>query len=375
MPEDEIRKDLKQFSKLSIPVRRAAYSDRTAWLMAIFSELAYTSFAENNKSTLLGLATEFANLTDRNAIVEKLKSFKTRCLQAPTSNKEVLRSILGLGGFHLRGVLFDPGTDTEGFVASREAGDGTSMAVICFRGTEPASIRDWITNLRAYKVPVKGNSSGSAEILGHVHKGFNEAYKSVSIQIEKYLKGCESLPLYITGHSLGGALATLATWYLERDKLAACYTFGAPQVGDDGLLNYFRTPIYRIVNGADPVPLVPPSGLLIGLLIYLFKFCTRLVGWVPLLPFLLNFVTKFLIRFQGYKHYGYQRYLSICKEGLDGTFPKLKNEFGVGSLERLRRFCSRLLRCEFSKLKRIDKYHDIAEYRAKLHAYARRRQR
>ena len=34
--------------------------------------------------------------------------------------------------------------------------------------------------------------------------------------------------------------------------------FGAPKIGDIGLLGMFRTPIYRVVNGRDPIPNYPP---------------------------------------------------------------------------------------------------------------------
>ena len=366
MAEQELHKDLIQFSKLKIPVpvKRAAYSDRTAWLMGILSELAYTPFDEDNKSSLLTLATELAELTDRDVIAEKLKKFKDIAATDNKSNNEILRSMLKIVGFELRGVLFDLGTDTQGFVAVRRSDDETSMAVVSFRGTQLQQVRDWVTNLRVDKVAVKSDVPGSSKTLGHVHKGFNEAFKSIESKLTEYLAGYEDIPLYITGHSLGGALATLATWYISGEKLAACYTFGAPRVGDDKLLNYFRTPIYRIVNGADPVPFVPPSKMFIDFLRVIIR---RLIPRM-------NRLTALPIWFQGYQHYGSQRYLSICNEGADGTFPGLSNEFGVGSLERLWYFFQRLTQGEISKHKRIDKYHNIAAYRAKLHAYAIRRQ-
>jgi len=236
------------------------------------------------------------------------------------------------------------------------------MAVVCFRGTQ--EIHDWKTNFQAETVPVRSNISGDSRTLGNVHKGFNTAFKSVEHQIDEYLQDAKDLPLYITGHSLGGAIATLATWHITSDHLAACYTFGAPRVGDNGLQDQFRTPIYRIVNGADPVPYVPPSDMVVGGL----KLITRS------LPYFHNWLPDLLVRIQGYRHYGYQRYLSICEEGPDGTYPKLRNEIGVGSLERIFRYARRFFKREVAARKRIDKYHDISIYRAKLREYAIRRQ-
>jgi alpha-beta hydrolase superfamily lysophospholipase len=68
-------------------------------------------------------------------------------------------------------------------------------------------------------------------------------------------------PLFLTGHSLGGALATLAA---SRWPARACYTFGAPRVGDGAFARTLRAPLYRVVNGQDVVPRVPPASDLLG---------------------------------------------------------------------------------------------------------------
>ena len=62
----------------------------------------------------------------------------------------------------------------------------------------------------------------------------------------------------MTGHSLGGALATLAAARHQADVL---WTFGAPRVGDALFARSLAgTAIGRVVNGNDPVPAVPPPG-------------------------------------------------------------------------------------------------------------------
>ena len=368
MHEQQLIKDFRAFSTHKPPVRRAAYSDRTAWLMAILSELAYARFDEEDENSILELAAELAELTDQEVIANKIASLVRRARTTADGSNELLRSVLSAGGFDLKGVLFDPATDTQGFVATRQTNDGQAMAVVSFRGTQ--QVRDWMTNLQIDKVPVTGRNAEDRRTLGSVHSGFNRAFLSVQNQVLQHLKDAEELPLYVTGHSLGGALATLATWHLSGDQLAACYTFGAPRVGDDGLMNRYRTPIYRIVNGADPVPCVPPSGGAIAVLKVLLRALSELT---PLMGRPLDSAVNWLVRKQGFRHYGYQRYLSICEPGDDGTFPKLKNEFGIGSFERLWRYAQRLMRGEVAAKKRIDKYHDIALYRAKLREFAIRR--
>ena len=365
--KNDAARDLQRLQNLAPPLKRAAYSDRTAWLMAVLSELAYTRFDQDDDNAVLSLAQDLAEITNQDEIAKRLRDLAVllRSGDASATNNDALRSALAVGDFTLKGVLFDAGTDTQGYVAVRRTDDSLGMAVVAFRGTQ--QIRDWLTNLDAATAPLKSDDPENMQLLANVHKGFNAALRSVYDQIEEHLEGNHDLPLYITGHSLGGALASLATWYLGGEKLAACYTFGAPRSGDDGLTDRFRTPIYRIVNGADPVPFVPPSGWTIEILKILLRFFGTVIG--PL-----DKIADRLVPFQGYRHYGYQRYLSICQQGSDGDFPKLRNEFGVSGLERILRLALRVLHGNFTRGLRIDKYHSIDLYRAKLRAYAIKRQ-
>lgn len=299
MGERGIREDLSGFSKLlPPPVRRAEYSDWTAWLMAIMSEIAYVHFEVDER---------------------------------------ILWELLGQGGFEPRGTLFDRDTDTQGFVAVHS---GLGVVVVSFRGTQ--RVKDWMTNLRAKKVGVHGANSDGGRISGQVHDGFNKAFMSVRGQVEACLRDTGELPVYVTGHSLGGALATLATWHMQHmqgGRLVACYTFGAPRVGDGGFRDHCHVPVYRIVNGADPVPFVPT-------------------------------------RYQGYRHYGSQCYLPIGSEGPDETYPKPRNGYGISDMGRLRQYLRQLgQRCiPRQRGVDVDQYHSIALYRAKLREYAIRRE-
>ena len=358
----DIVRDFEELGEMKPPVKRAAYSDRTAWLMALLSQIAYTRLEEETESYILGLAGDFVALTDRTEIVERLRHLAGRLRDGLMTDNEALQEILRCGGFELKGVLFDAETDTQGFVAvSKQVTDG-NMAVVVFRGTQQT--QDWITNLSAVQEELK---DGTGVGIANVHRGFHSAFLSVRKQMDRLLEDESDLPVYITGHSLGGALAALATWYTSAHRLAACYTFGAPRVGNDGLTNRFRTPIYRLVNGADPVPFVPPSGIVIDALKFMVRFLATFIG--PL-----EKLVGVLIGLQGYRHYGFQRYLTICRPGDRGDFPGLRNEFGVSSLERIWRQVRRLANGEFTRGVRIDRYHDISLYRTKLRAFAKTRQ-
>ena len=366
-------RDFQELVELAVPAKRAAYSDRTAWLMAVLSELAYTPFDEESEHHILALATELAELSDQTKIAERLRNAQeilAGMMSAPQQGQETnvaLRAALAVGGFELGGdrVIHDPTTDTQAYVAIRKPkGDDLGLAVICFRGTK--QVRDWITNIGIAKHPIAHPKTGGH--IGNMHQGFHGAYMAVHDDIAACLHGYEELPLYITGHSLGGALAVVATWYQSSAKLAACYTFGAPRAGDQGLIDKFKTPIYRVVNGPDPVPFVPPSGYTVDV----FKGGLRILSSV--LPFggVIDWMVDQVIRAQKFRHYGYMRYMTVVDTGPDGDYFGLQVEFSLSSWRRLSRFVG-LIRSGKGKATGIANYHDMSRYRNKLRAHAKRR--
>src|SRR5512147_87652 len=145
------------------PVCRAAYSDRMAWVLASMAQLAYEKFEDGGKAKTL--------------LLEKLAGGK----------------FTWVNGF------VSPETDTQAFLAVKE---DRSYAVLAFRGTEVTKKKDLITDAKASMV---------STIEGRVHKGFVNAYESVEKEIIANVSKLPGVPLYITGHSLGAALATLAT--------------------------------------------------------------------------------------------------------------------------------------------------------------------
>ncbi len=93
---------------------------------------------------------------------------------------------------------------------------------------------------------------------GKAHSGFKKAYLNISKKLHKCLID-NSLPIFITGHSLGAALTTLATSELyDNENFDSCYTFGSPRTGDPEFINSIKCGrIYRVVNNCDVITTVP----------------------------------------------------------------------------------------------------------------------
>lgn len=141
------------------------------------------------------------------------------------------------------------------------------MSLITFTGSYGVS--DWLFDSNITQV----SPSGIPGATGMVHSGFYSIYKSIQISIHSKLKKYESKTdvLVITGHSLGGALATLCAYgYAHKNPFV--YTFGSPRVGNPDFSNAFNSlygiiqgdsseiaNVWRVANDEDLVTELPPS--------------------------------------------------------------------------------------------------------------------
>jgi hypothetical protein len=135
-----------------------------------------------------------------------------------------------------------------------------SSAVVVFRGTELRSvsaIREISTDLNAAPTPFNGD--------GQVHRGFFQAFKDVfdgddglAPFLTELIEAAPKRPLWITGHSLGGALATLL--FSVTPTATGLYVFGSPRVGDGAFAaSCAGRPVWRVENGLDPIVHLPPA--------------------------------------------------------------------------------------------------------------------
>jgi triacylglycerol lipase len=200
-------------------------SSATQWRTANALALAYAS----------GLAYE----SDSNQIVQQLQAW----------------------GFPAAGCrVFSVNTAQALAAASEE------MILVAFRGTEPARLADWLVDAEIIQKPWR-DYFGKPD-LGRVHHGFVRNTSFVWEQLSQFVDDARrnKQSLWITGHSLGGAMALIAAaafTFSGHQAVNGLYTFGQPRTGNCALTakcnRQLRTVTFRVVNNEDIVPHMPPA--------------------------------------------------------------------------------------------------------------------
>jgi hypothetical protein len=142
-------------------------------------------------------------------------------------------------------------TRTRGFLAITP-----DFAILAYRGTDPATLPNWITDTIVKLVE-------RSDYHGRVHRGFASVLRQSWPDVQQLLDQVGDRPLFLTGHSMGGALACLTACRLAKlgRPAVATYTFGSPRLGDPTFCNGYTLPTYRLVNRLDLVPEVPLSSV------------------------------------------------------------------------------------------------------------------
>jgi triacylglycerol lipase len=134
---------------------------------------------------------------------------------------------------------------------------GEDVAVVVFRGTDADDWNDWMVNF---------DRAPKETIHGLIHQGFADAFATLEPRIVGALQASEAKYVWVTGHSLGGALGLVCVYeftHKKRQEITGLVTFGQPMVArkkladylDDNLLGRYA----HFVNEADAVPRLPPS--------------------------------------------------------------------------------------------------------------------
>jgi len=119
--------------------------------------------------------------------------------------------------------------------------------VVAFRGTEPGEISDVLADLEAT------HTNG-------FHTGFLEEYNKLEADVHSKvskLKARNKRPVFVTGHSLGAAIASIFCFHYP--EAIALYTYGCPRNASWKKSKELQVPHYRCVNNNDIVPKVPPA--------------------------------------------------------------------------------------------------------------------
>ena len=245
-PEFEPEPEVEELSApCSATARTTSYDIETANLMIALSDKAYDI---NGRSTL-----------NRTLAPEPSRS-DTDAYRAP-------RDLDDVSCWTLRATIDQPWTGTQAYVAeNRWTGD----VVVAFRGS--TSLTDWLVDAQAAKVPFRLPDEDRTVIWQGVHSGFAFQYGAAKKDLEGIIETLSNLKLirpdarlFFTGHSLGGALATLASLDLADDAEDAgyssservLYTFGAPKAITKDLDNHHGRYVpnaHATINAEDNVP-------------------------------------------------------------------------------------------------------------------------
>jgi hypothetical protein len=171
-------------------------------------------------------------------------------------------------------LAWGPGVSLSGgnlvFVAVDSTSDSISYA-ICARGTvfSLSNIIEDFDVLTMLKWPFSGSAdsvaSGSLEALDTV---LNTTDPVTYLSLQAYLNTLvhDKQKMFITGHSLGGALATMLTsWFIDLNFISKfklkTYTYAAPTVGNVSFVSSYHNKLlatgsvsHRCVNSNDLVP-------------------------------------------------------------------------------------------------------------------------
>lgn len=358
---------------LAPPTERAAFSDRQAYMCAELSKLAYFKFEGGHTlQDALEVARDiFKKEDDRKRLALLEQQLSPILSGAPSSAAEgeaALGKILAEAGFELAQVFSVEGTQAYFCTRriSQKSGVDKTVGFLVFRGTEAKDFRDIKSDASAAlrKVSVDGE-----EI--EMHSGYLDAFELVRGDIEVALGATKHDQLMITGHSLGGALAVVATRFLASDSTGACYTFGAPPVGTTDVQNRLKTPVYEIINQVDIVPRLPNpwSATALVILLRLLRLVAKAFTGIAALLASSTWdekVEEFIESMTRYRHTGYVSYLV-------GPEDAARLRYNVDSFDRLRWWTSMMWKKGFGGFGRMVSDHSIDLYVRKLQSHARSR--
>ena len=162
-------------------------------------------------------------------------------------------------------------------------------------------------------------------------------------------------------------MATIAAKKLShKGGIAACYTFGSPRVGDDEWISDIKTPLYRLVNAADCVTMLPLGDDIITFVAWILRLISKIR--VPFLSSVAEQLNRWLLsNLGGYLHAGNMRFLTNCRRG---SYDRVKLLYSTSLFRRIKGYMIKKL-----PWKKFLSDHSIKIYKEKLMIIAEKRNR
>ncbi|CAL5061129.1 unnamed protein product [Urochloa decumbens] len=166
-------------------------------------------------------------------------------------------------GFEMRSLIVDVENCLQAFVG---VAHNLNSIVIAIRGTQENSVQNWIKDMIWKQLDLSYPNMPNAK----VHSGFFSLYNNTILRlaitsaVHKARKTYGDINVIVTGHSMGGAMASFCALDLAM-KLGSdsvqLMTFGQPRVGNAAFASYFAKYVpntIRVTHGHDIVPHLPP---------------------------------------------------------------------------------------------------------------------
>ena len=250
----------------------------------VFTPKSIQTIIKNNQAALVELQKEekLASAWDADAVLQMLDNLQKR---VPKNNPTALSLVQYDDVFQQDELVYAIGKD-----------DVNRRITLVFRGTESSNLLgsasyNWKSNLQVQKTKIHPLPEVLKPLLKEdgiervwVHSGFYNAmmkqtkttadsplttkYQQILETVQRSLKAHPGYQLYITGHSLGGALSTLFAFFLACEpslpKPVVCCNYASPRVGDSYFLRACQAlerksllRMFRVINDKDSVAVIP----------------------------------------------------------------------------------------------------------------------
>ncbi|MCB9925612.1 MAG: lipase family protein [Planctomycetaceae bacterium] len=255
-----------------------------------------------------------------------------RCAKLSYESDNLINAELSKWG--MSAECFESSINMQAFIASDE-----SKVIVAFRGTESTQITDWLIDLDTRKSNSNlAAEAGSLGIWFDVHNGFFDGISSLWIDMADRITAAAEAekPVWLTGHSLGAALAMLAAAKRLEDQLpvSGVYTFGSPRVGGAAFYSEMKKhhpfPNYRFVNHRDAVTRIPAfvSGYMHQGQVMYFDgqggFHPNYDPYRPIIDFFVDLTARFRATFAGsIQDHSMSKYLELVEAAGADTIKQL----------------------------------------------------